>query len=57
MMQGYVKGYPLNALWGFRYGGTWKRVEEFERNEVTHAYASATQISNYKSSLGLPRLL
>lgn len=55
MMQGYVKGYPLNALWGFRYGGTWKSVEEFERNAVTHAYASATQVTNYKSSLGLPR--
>lgn len=55
MMQGYVKGYPLNALWGFRYGGTWKSVEEFKRNEVTHAYASATQISKYESSLGLPR--
>lgn len=55
MMLGYVKGYPLNALWGFRYGGTWKSEEEFERNAVTHAYASATQITNNKSSLGLPR--
>ena len=27
MMYGYVKGYPLNALWGFKYGGTWKSVE------------------------------
>ena len=25
MMYGYVKGYPLNALWGFKYGGTWHR--------------------------------
>ena len=55
MMQGYVKGYPLNALWGFRYGGVWKSTEEFERNGVTHAYASATQITSAAKSLGLPR--
>ena len=23
MMYGYKKGYTLNALWGFRYGGVW----------------------------------
>ena len=42
MMNGFVKGYPLNALWGFRYAGIWKDVDaEVERNEATHAYASA----------------
>ncbi len=55
MMQGYVKGYPLNALWGFRYGGVWKSVEEFERNAVTHGYVSSSTITNYNTSLGLPR--
>lgn len=55
MMHGYVKGYPLNALWGFRYGGVWKSVEEFERNAVTHGYVSSGTITNYKNSLGLPR--
>lgn len=38
MMYGYVKGYPLNSLWGFKYGGTWKSKEEWERNKVTKAY-------------------
>ena len=42
MMYGYVAGYPLNSLWGFKYGGTWKSAEERERNKTTHAYASLT---------------
>ena len=40
MMYGYVAGYPLNALWGFKYGGVWKSDEERERNKVTNTYAS-----------------
>ena len=59
MMYGYVKGYPLNALWGFKYGGTWKSVEEFERNSVTNTYVSALAINSdaasRKASLGMPR--
>lgn len=57
MMHGFVKGYPLNALWGFRYGGVWHSEEEFYRNQITHSYASASTIteSTYSSSLGLPR--
>lgn len=39
MMYGYVVGHPLNSLWGFKYGGTWKNEEEVERNNVTHTYA------------------
>ncbi len=46
MMYGYVKGYPLNSLWGFQYGGTWKNQEEVERNKITKTYASATQITS-----------
>ena len=38
MMYGYKKGYPLNALWGFVYAGTWKSQEEIDRNEITKAY-------------------
>lgn len=41
MMYGYVNGYPLNSLWGFRYGGVWKSEEEIARNEKTKAYVSA----------------
>ena len=42
MMYGYVAGQPLNALWGFKYGGVWHNEEEIERNNTTKAYASAT---------------
>lgn len=57
MMHGFVKGYPLNSLWGFRYGGVWHNLDEFKRNEVTHAYTSASVLTeaNYASYLGTPR--
>ncbi|WP_256012207.1 SusC/RagA family TonB-linked outer membrane protein [Desertivirga xinjiangensis] len=42
MMYGYVQDYPLNALWGFKYGGTWKSQEEINRNKITKAYVSAS---------------
>ncbi|MGL4293343.1 MAG: SusC/RagA family TonB-linked outer membrane protein, partial [Bacteroidales bacterium] len=54
MMYGYVKDYPLNALWGFKYGGTWKNKEEIERNEVTKAYIST---SNTQKSPGCARFM
>ena len=38
MMYGYVKGYPLNALWGFQYGGVWKSAKEIEENKITRQY-------------------
>jgi hypothetical protein len=40
MMYGYVKGYPLNSLWGFKWGGVWKNADEVARNRITKAYAS-----------------
>jgi hypothetical protein len=40
MMYGYKAGYPLNALWGFQYGGTWKSQQEVDRNKITRAYVS-----------------
>ena len=51
MMYGYVKGYPLNSLWGFKYGGVWKGDEERERNEVTRAYVGI----NSKNENGTPK--
>ena len=45
MMYGYVKGYPLNSLWGFKYGGVWHNQEEIERNkenEITKTYVSVS---------------
>ncbi len=57
MMHGFVKGYPLNALWGFKYAGVWHSVDEFVRNETTHAYVSESTIPSeyYSSRLGLPK--
>lgn len=40
MMYGYVAGYPLNALWGFKYGGVWHNNDEIADNEYTRAYVS-----------------
>ena len=51
MMMGYVKGYPLNSLWGFTYAGVWHRQEEIERNKRTHTYVSQTP----NQTLGLPK--
>ncbi len=45
MMYGYVAGYPLNSLWGFKYGGTWKNDDEKARNKVTNTYVG-TSTSN-----------
>ena len=42
MICGYKKGYPLNALWGFRYAGVWHNAEEVERNTHTRAMAGLT---------------
>lgn len=44
MMYGYVKGYPLNSLWGFKYGGTWKSSDEINRNKVTKTYANPSNV-------------
>jgi TonB-linked SusC/RagA family outer membrane protein len=52
MMYGYVNKYPLNALWGFKYGGTWKSDAEVERNNITKAYVSP---SNAQKSPGCAR--
>ena len=65
MMYGYVKGYPLNSLWGFKYGGTWKSQDEVARNQVTHTYASNTTTTgsaryydvNYDGSLNQDDLI
>lgn len=51
MMYGYKKGYPLNSLWGFQYGGVWHSEQEKIENEATHAYVSSTsnrQLGNPK---------
>ena len=50
MMYGYMKGYPLNALWGFQGAGVWHNEEEIKRNDVTHAVAAR----NGSRELGMP---
>lgn len=55
MMYGYVKGYPLNSLWGFKYQGVWHNQEEIDRNKVTHTYASQTIALT--TALGAPKYL
>jgi len=42
MMYGYVKGKPLNALWGMQYAGTWKSQDEIDQNKKDKKYASAS---------------
>jgi hypothetical protein len=42
MMYGYVSGYPLNSLWGFKYAGVWHNQNEIDINSVTKSYASAS---------------
>ena len=34
MMYGYVKGYPLNSLWGFKYAGVWKDYATESANDA-----------------------
>ena len=47
MMYGYVNGYPLNALWGFKHAGVWHSQDEINRNKETKAYVSRAA-STYK---------
>ncbi len=42
MMYGYVSGYPLNSLWGFKYAGVWHNQDEINVNNYTKTYASAS---------------
>ncbi|WP_295128787.1 TonB-dependent receptor [uncultured Chitinophaga sp.] len=41
MMYGYVKGKPLNALWGMEYAGTWKSQAEITQDKTDKKYASS----------------
>ena len=50
MMYGYVKGYPINSLWGFQYAGVWHNQDEIDRNKVTHSVVSR----NGSVTLGCP---
>lgn len=53
MIYGYVKDYPLNSLWGFKYAGVWHNQEEIDRNQITRSMASLT--ASQTKTLGMPR--
>ncbi|MBR1872091.1 MAG: TonB-dependent receptor [Bacteroidales bacterium] len=52
MMYGYVQGYPLNSLWGFKYAGVWHNEDEVTANESTRTFAG---IGTDAYQLGYPR--
>ena len=54
MMYGYKVGYPLNALWGFKYAGVWHNRQEYIDNESTKQYASHAKLDQNKAQ-GVPR--
>jgi len=45
MMYGYKAGYPVNALWGFEYGGTVKSVDEFNDNKTSKQYGFQSNLT------------
>lgn len=52
---GYKKGYPVSALWGYKYEGVWHSIDEVERNQIVHAYASPIQTGSNGVGLGRPK--
>lgn len=52
---GYKKGYPVSAIWGYKYEGVWHNIDEVERNQITHAYASPIQTGSNGVGLGRPK--
>lgn len=51
---GYRKGYPVSAIWGYKYEGVWHSIDEIERNGVIHQYASQ-YLNGTTSEVGLGR--
>lgn len=38
MLYGYVKDYPVGALWGYQYAGVWHNQQEIDENKYTKAF-------------------
>ena len=51
-LYGYKTGFPVNSLWGYKYGGVWHNQEELDRNRYTHMYASTIKDGANGSNLG-----
>lgn len=47
MLYGYKVGYPVNALWGYKFCGVWHSAQERADNAATHAYVSYQQVDGY----------
>lgn len=47
MLYGYKVGYPVNALWGYKFGGVWHNAKEREDNETTRTWVSYQQVDGY----------
>ena len=47
MLYGYKVGYPVNALWGYKYGGVWHNDKEREDNVATRTYVSYQDKNGY----------
>ena len=54
-MYGYRKGYPVNALWGYKYAGVWHDLDEIARNTVTKEYVSQIKAGLQGDGRGHPK--
>lgn len=52
---GYKTGYPVNAIWGYKYEGVWHTDEEIAYNEITRAYVSSIKTGANGTGLGRPK--
>ena len=52
---GYKKGYPVNAIWGYKYEGTWHTEDDIAYNEITRAYVSSIKTGANGAGLGRPK--
>lgn len=48
MLYGYKVGYPVNALWGYKFCGVWHNEREREENRTTKAYVSYEDKNGYR---------
>ena len=51
-MYGYKNGYPVNAIWGYKYAGVWHNDKEISDNKLTRTYVSHIQDGSNGSNVG-----
>lgn len=54
-LYGYKTGYPVNSIWGYKYGGVWHNQDEIDRNNYTHIYVSTIKDGANGSNVGRAR--